>query len=667
MSGWRNVLRGGSVRFRLIAPVVAFCVLVALVSWVTPRWLATHLIGERLHERARSMALTVGYAAESGLRREGLSRLVNAIGAEGDVAHIVAIAGEPARVVASTRNAWVGLEPGALPVAYLAECAEASLGDRREAFGRFRGLHEVYASVPIDDRADLSLLTGGSVLVVLDASRVDAEVAMWSARIGGALLAGAMLVISVGMFVVHRVVLRPLDAIVGAIDGNREAPTPETRELALVAEAYNANRASAVRSAEEMARALEQVHEASRAKSAFLANMSHEIRTPMTAILGYIEILGDRLVSDPAEASEMMRAVRSNGEMLLTIINDILDVSRIEAGQLAVESIDTDPVRAVRDIVELFGRVAADRGIGVRMVRETPLPERSPADPTPLRQIVNNHVGNAVKFTERGGVTVRLSCDPAAERLTIAVEDTGRGMTAEERDAIARFRPFTQADSGVTRRFGGSGLGLCIANQLAERLGGGIVVESEAGVGSVFTVTVGTGDLSGVAMRDAREPGIDADAPVSTPSPTGTRQPASAALPDGLRILVAEDGPANQRLIRVRLERGGAAVVVCENGRVALDTIVSGETPDLVLMDMQMPEMDGYTASRELRAHGFGRPIIALTAHAMSGDRERCLAAGCSDYLSKPVSREKLHEMCVRWARGDDYGDGHGDGGTAAA
>jgi signal transduction histidine kinase/CheY-like chemotaxis protein len=438
-------------------------------------------------------------------------------------------------------------------------------------------------------------------------------------------------------------VLRPLDGVVAAIRANDAAPAPATEELGLVAAAYNMNRASAIASGAAMKRALVKIEEASHAKSAFLANMSHEIRTPMTAILGYLEVLGERMVSDPAEASEMMRAVRSNGDLLMAIINDILDVSRIEAQQLTVERIETDPSRAVLDTAALMGPIAAERGVGLRVEQATPIPERIVSDPTRLRQIVNNLVSNAVKFTEEGRVTIRLACDPGRERLSIAVADTGCGMTPEQREAIGRFRPFTQADASVARRHGGSGLGLCIANGLAERLGGGIRIESEAGRGSTFTVAIGTGPLDGVPMRA----GTAVERPPAPDAPAGPVK-AGACL-RGARIEVVDDGPDNRRLLRFLLERAGAGVVLHENGQRALDALDPGDPPDLVLMDMQMPEVDGYAATRELRARGFVCPIVAVTAHAMAGDREGCLEAGCDDYLSKPIDRAGLYETCERW------------------
>jgi signal transduction histidine kinase len=643
LTGLRIPSVGRSIRFRLLMPVACVCVVAVVLSALAPRWLASRLIGQRLHERAESVALTVGYAAESGIEREGLTRLVTAMGADRDVAHIVAVAGDPARVVAGTRRAWTGMDPSDLPQGLVSAAAADSLAARRDASGASRDRDQVFSVVPIGAGAELSRLSGGAVLVVMDSSAINAEVALWSRRIAGVLIGAALLVVAAGLLIIDAAVLRPLDGVVAAIRANDAAPAPATEELGLVAAAYNMNRASAIASGAAMKRALVKIEEASHAKSAFLANMSHEIRTPMTAILGYLEVLGERMVSDPAEASEMMRAVRSNGDLLMAIINDILDVSRIEAQQLTVERIETDPSRAVLDTAALMGPIAAERGVGLRVEQATPIPERIVSDPTRLRQIVNNLVSNAVKFTEEGRVTIRLACDPGRERLSIAVADTGCGMTPEQREAIGRFRPFTQADASVARRHGGSGLGLCIANGLAERLGGGIRIESEAGRGSTFTVAIGTGPLDGVPMRA----GTAVERPPAPDAPAGPVK-AGACL-RGARIEVVDDGPDNRRLLRFLLERAGAGVVLHENGQRALDALDPGDPPDLVLMDMQMPEVDGYAATRELRARGFVCPIVAVTAHAMAGDREGCLEAGCDDYLSKPIDRAGLYETCERW------------------
>ena len=394
----------------------------------------------------------------------------------------------------------------------------------------------------------------------------------------------------------------------------------------------------------------EAARQASDAKSAFLANMSHEIRTPMTAILGYADLLvsDDAVRSNPEQAMQLATSINANGKHLLSVINDILDVSKIEAGQMTVESLATDPVQIAEEVASLMRPKAMSKGIDFCIRYRSDMPASIESDPTRLRQILLNLTSNAIKFTSSGSVAIEVELDREALQLIYRVVDTGEGMTSTQRDNVARFEAFRQADASMTRRFGGTGLGLRISNALATMLGGGIEVDSTRGQGSTFTVRIATGALDRVAMRRP-----DQIMPSSDPSP---RSPQDGAVPSqtapplaGLRILLAEDGPDNQRLISFHLKKAGAEVVVCENGRIACETILvppDGRRPDVVLMDMQMPEMDGYEATRTLRAKSIDLPIVALTAHAMSGDRERCISAGCTEYLTKPIDKAKLIESC---------------------
>ncbi|QDU84053.1 Autoinducer 2 sensor kinase/phosphatase LuxQ [Planctomycetes bacterium Pla163] len=420
--------------------------------------------------------------------------------------------------------------------------------------------------------------------------------------------------------------------------------------------------------------AVETANDGNRAKSEFLANMSHEIRSPMTAIVGFAEILEELIESafdrtdervddrrddrDTVERSHnAIRTILANCEHLLTIVDDVLDMSKIEAGQVHIELLPTEPVQVVEHAVDLLRLRAEGKGIGLHVELDGPLPATIETDPTRLRQILLNLLGNAIKFTELGRVTMRVTCDPSTETIAFRVEDTGIGMTPKQRDLIARFEPFRQADASTTRSFGGTGLGLRISNALAQMLGGGLTIESCMGVGSAFTATVGTGSLVGVELRSASDREQRALAAASTARRVAARRPGPLqGLPlEGRTVLVAEDGADNQRLIGLMLKRAGASVEFVNNGRAAVDRLLTdsdGRTlPDVVLMDVQMPELDGHAATRELRAAGFAGPVIALTANAMQGDRERCLAAGCSDYLSKPIDREALVRTCVEWAQ----------------
>jgi len=389
---------------------------------------------------------------------------------------------------------------------------------------------------------------------------------------------------------------------------------------------------------------------ANRAKSEFLANMSHEIRTPMTAILGYTDVLletGD-IQAAPPERVEALQTIRRNGEYLIQIINDILDLSKIEAGMGGLQRERTRLAELLGEIERLMTVRARGKDLTLSTVYATPIPETIETDSVRLRQILINLLGNAVKFTAHGEVRLvvtLLETDEQA-RLQFDILDTGVGIPQESTTKI--FQPFMQADSSTSRRFGGTGLGLAISRRLAGLLGGDLVLHhTELNVGSHFRLTVAAGDVVGVP-RVAVFPALATDA--RTP-PAGQR-PAAAPRLRG-RILLAEDGVDNQRLIALLLRRAGAEVVVAENGQLALDCVEEaarvGEPFELILMDMQMPLLDGYAATQALRRGGLTTPIIALTAHAMAGDRERCLQAGCNDYATKPIDRHSLLTMIARY------------------
>ncbi len=384
---------------------------------------------------------------------------------------------------------------------------------------------------------------------------------------------------------------------------------------------------------------------ANRAKSEFLANMSHEIRTPMMAIIGYADLLNDPSRTG-ADRLEALRVIRRNADHLLTIINDILDLSKIEAGEMRVEGVECSPCRILYDVYSLMRVRATEKGIEFRTRIDGVIPETIRSDPTRLRQILLNLVGNAIKFTERGWVRITTRLiepeDGGEAVLRIDVADTGIGMTEEQ---VARlFRPFSQADSSTTRRFGGTGLGLAICDRLSRMLGGRIEVQSCPDRGSTFSLFVTTGSLDGVRrLRDCREALLEQDV---------DERAASGSVRLRGRVLLAEDGKDNRDLLALYLRIAGVEVVEAENGQVACELLermaARGEGVDAVLLDMQMPVLDGYSAAGRMRAGGFDRPIIALTAHAMAQDRERCLRAGCTDYLSKPVTQHHLLKTLAR-------------------
>ena len=397
----------------------------------------------------------------------------------------------------------------------------------------------------------------------------------------------------------------------------------------------------------ELEKARDAAEAANRAKSDFLANMSHEIRTPMTAILGYAELLLEDGQS-PEVFHEHVNTIQRNGAHLLAIINDILDLSKIEAGKMTVERIECCPCEIIAELASLLRPRLRDKNLYFRVEYRGTIPVAIRTDPTRLRQILNNLVSNAVKFTESGGLRLVISLieatKPAPAKLAFEVIDTGVGMSPIQLQRI--LRPFSQADESMTRRFGGTGLGLAISMRFAELLGGTIAVQSEQGRGSHFKLTVDAGPLAGVRrVANCREALMPAEH-------QATSDPEVSLA--GVRVLIADDGKDNQLLISRILKKRAAEVAVADNGQIARDLALeadrAGRPFHVVLMDMQMPVLDGYLATQQLRDAGYSGPIIAVTAHAMRDDRQRCLDVGCNDYTVKPIDRRKLLSLIQEYA-----------------
>ncbi|UYL09852.1 response regulator [Bdellovibrio sp. SKB1291214] len=384
----------------------------------------------------------------------------------------------------------------------------------------------------------------------------------------------------------------------------------------------------------ENSRLYDRAQDASRAKSDFLANVSHEIRTPLGAMLGFADILKDdgHLTT---EQKHSVDTILRNGHQLLKIVNEILDISKIESEKIEIENIPFGARELLEDVTHLLRGQAEEKGIDLRLkmgnVRDVLI-----SDPSRIRQILINMVGNAIKFTEQGYVELRADAIPNGPPgrfiLQFSVKDTGIGITKEQRGHL--FQPFSQADSSMTRRFGGTGLGLFLSRKLARLLGGDITFNSVPGKGSEFTVTVMAHAVFHAGAGDTHKPGA---------------HHAEDCLPAarGGKILVVDDASDNRELFKRYLQKAGIAtsdIEMAENGEEALRK-TSSTTYRLILMDIQMPKMDGFQTLQELRSRGYVAPVIALTAHAMKGDREKCLEAGFDGYLQKPLKREALQEV----------------------
>ncbi|MDT8452077.1 MAG: transporter substrate-binding domain-containing protein [Gammaproteobacteria bacterium] len=390
----------------------------------------------------------------------------------------------------------------------------------------------------------------------------------------------------------------------------------------------------------ELQLARDQAEAANQAKSHFLSNMSHEIRSPLTAIIGFSESLQTDELS-PAERRGNISTVTRNARYLLQVINDILDLSKIEAGQLNVEQISTPLFPLLGDLDSLLGTSARNKGLEFRIKYHLPLPETIVTDPVRLKQILVNLCSNAIKFTDSGGIEIEVSSDPDFGRLQFTVSDSGIGMSAAEMATI--FDPFTQADATVTRKYGGTGLGLPISLKLATALGGELKCESHKGQSSRFMLTVVNHDQAqATAINRLEEASLhhhESHDQVEIKPLNG-------------RILLVEDSADNQQLVSMYIQKTGAQLSIAENGLQAI-TIALEQAFDLILMDMQMPVMGGLEAIRQLRADGYTRPIVALSANALLSDQKKCTAAGADDYLLKPIEQYRFYQVLNRYLAED--------------
>ncbi|MEG1609978.1 MAG: response regulator [Bilophila sp.] len=457
-------------------------------------------------------------------------------------------------------------------------------------------------------------------------------------------LIGSALVFAMGYLLSSREIVTPLSQLENAAKrlaaGDLTTRIPEkatSHEILSLERTFNSMVSQLGTSIEkEIAAGLARSYaeDASKAKSDFLARMSHEIRTPMNAILGLTHLA---LHEQPDEKQRtFLLKIQRAGKSMLALINDILDFSKIEAGMLKLEVRPFSLQEVVKTLDDLFSSAAMEKGLFFRVASDDNVPDQLMGDSLRLTQILMNLCNNALKFTQQGGVTVHMSVSELSEAactLTVSVTDTGVGIPKEVQHTL--FNEFTQADSSTTRQFGGTGLGLAICKLLSECMSGGVMLESSSDAGSTFTVII---PFDRVPLKDA-----------CTLAST-TESPATFDIPASTRILVAEDNDINQEIITALLEYKGLACRMVSNGNEALQAL-SEEPFDIVLMDIQMPEMDGYTATTVLRSQGFTMPVLAMTANALDTDKQKCYDAGMNAHIAKPIEPEDLYAQIALWCK----------------
>ena len=385
----------------------------------------------------------------------------------------------------------------------------------------------------------------------------------------------------------------------------------------------------------ELKRAKDEADAANQAKSDFLANMSHEIRTPMNAILGFTDVLRCGMEENPDQRIEYLNTIHTSGSHLIELINDILDLSKVEAGKLELDVQETRLPLLLHETISVLSDKARQKGISLEYVVDNRIPEKIFCDDTRIRQILINLIGNAIKFTDKG--SVRLQCSWNSETLVFRVIDSGIGMSKSQCERI--FDAFSQADSSVTRKYGGTGLGLSISKKFVEAMGGSISVQNKQGEGSQFTVKIPVNIVEDAKLLTQNECSQYVTEDVSQILELESKKLNRAT------ILVVDDGETNRNIVSVVLRRHGITMLEAENGQQAIEMIQTQDHLDAVLMDMQMPVLDGYTATRFLRESGFVQPIVALTGNVLQGEKQKCLDAGCSEFLPKPLKIDDLVEV----------------------